>query len=195
MAPEALDQFNQDGSTLEMIGAEHSPGMEATSGSLSQALSQAGGVALARKLRREPGRVWVFMSDGELQEGQTWEAFAALAFYKLDNLGVYVDMNGQQCDGRVDTVMGVEPIQERLKAFGTRVVEVDGHDPAELARPAQTHPSGEGRPLIILARTDPCRGIDALRARAPKLHYIRFKNEQERKEYEEALARLKQTSL
>lgn len=192
MEPEALDQFNQDGSTLEMIGAEHSPGMATTSGSLSQALSQAGGTALARRLRRETGRVWVFLSDGELQEGQTWEAFAALAFYKLGNLGVYVDLNGQQCDGRMDTVMGVEPIRAKLEAFGARVCEVDGHDPDALAAPARTHAPEEGKPLAVLARTDPCRGIELLRARAPKLHYLRFKNDDERKAYQEAFARLNQ---
>ena len=73
--------------------------------SLGQAISQAGGIALARRLRGDTGRVWVFMSDGEFQEGQTWEAFAALAYYRLDNLGVYIDANGQQCDGLMDDVM------------------------------------------------------------------------------------------
>lgn len=190
LAPEALDHVNRDGSTMEMIGAEHSPGMEVTAGSLSQTLSQAGGVALARRLRRETGRVWVFLSDGELQEGQTWEAFAALSFYKLDNVGVYLDLNGQQCDGRMDTVMGIEPVREKLEAFGVRVAEVDGHDPEALAAPARTQAPGEGKPLAVLARTDPCRGIEALRARAPKLHYLRIKNEQERTGFEEVLERL-----
>jgi transketolase len=102
MSEDGLAQFNQDGSTVEMIGAEHSPGCEVTSGSLAQALSQAAGIALARKLRGEKGRVWVMMSDGEFQEGQTWEAFEVLSFYKLDNVGIYVDVNGQQCDGRME---------------------------------------------------------------------------------------------
>lgn len=195
LAPEALDQFNQDGSTLEMIGAEHSPGMETTSGSLAQALSQAGGVALARKLRHESGRVWVFMSDGELQEGQTWEAFAALAFHRLDQVGVYIDVNGQQCDGRTETVMKVDPIRERLEAFGAKVCEVDGHDPAALAAPALAHAAGDGRPLVVLAYTDPCRGIELLRARAPKLHYVRFKHEEERRAYAQILSSLRDESL
>ena len=81
MSARALDDFNRDGSTVELIAAEHSPGIEAMPGSLPQALSQAGGVALARKLRGEPGRTFVFMSDGEFQEGQTWEAIGALAFH------------------------------------------------------------------------------------------------------------------
>lgn len=189
MAPEGLEQFNQDGSSVEMIGAEHSPGMETTSGSLAQALSQAGGVALARRLRRESGRVWVFMSDGELQEGQTWEALAALSHYKLDNVGIYFDVNGQQCDGKMDTVMTVGPIKARLEAFGANVFEVDGHDVDALAAPADQ--PREGKPLVVLARTDPCRDLDLLRARAPKFHYIRFAGAEERRAYQEALEQMR----
>jgi transketolase len=185
MAPEGLEQFNADGSTVEMIGAEHSPGIETTAGSLGQALSVAGGVALARRLRGESGRVWVFMSDGELQEGQTWEAFAALSHYRLDNVGIYFDINGQQCDGQMDSVMTVEPIRDRLEAFGARVCEVNGHDVEALAAPARFGP--DGRPLVVLARTDPCRELDLLRERAPKLHYVRFTSDMERRRYEEAL--------
>jgi len=185
LSPEALDQFNRDGSTVELIGAEHSPGHEVTAGSLGQAISQAGGIALARKLRGDSGRVWVFMSDGEFQEGQTWEAFAAMAFHRLDNLGAYVDANGQQCDGKMDSVMNVEPLKARLEAFGAQVAEVDGHDATSLAAPAEARPAG--KPLVVLARTDPCRGLDLLRRRIPKLHYVRFKNEEERQGYQEAL--------
>ncbi|MCY2924910.1 MAG: transketolase, partial [Planctomycetota bacterium] len=136
LAEDALEQFNRDGSTLEMIGAEHSPGMEVMSGSLGQGLSQAGGIALARKLKGEGGRTWVFMSDGEFQAGQTWEALQTLAFYKVDRLGIYVDVNGQQCDGRTETVMNIEPLHERAAAFGCRVFRVDGHDAEALAAPA-----------------------------------------------------------
>jgi transketolase len=184
MDAEALEQFNQDGSTVEMIGAEHSPGCEVTCGSLGQALSQAAGIALARKLQNESGRVWVMMSDGEFQEGQTWEAFEVLNFYKLDNLGIFVDVNGQQCDGRMETVMDIEPLKTKLEAFGARVLEVDGHDVESLAAAAET--KHDGHPLVVLARTDPCKGLDALRARAPKLHYLRFTSTDERKIYEQA---------
>jgi transketolase len=185
LAPEALARFNQDGSTLEMIGAEHSPGMEVTTGSLGQALSQAAGIAMARRRRGDTGRVWVFMSDGELQEGQTWEALEVLAFYKLDNVGVYVDVNGQQCDGRMERVLAMEPLHAKIESFGARVFRVDGHDVEALAAPASLAP--DGRPLVVLADTDPCRGIDLLRERAPYLHYVRFKSEEERQRYAEAL--------
>ena len=184
MDAEALEQFNQDGSSVEMIGAEHSPGCEVTSGSLGQALSQAAGIALARKLRNESGLVWVMMSDGEFQEGQTWEAFEALNFYHLDNVGVYVDVNGQQCDGAMKDVMNIEPLKSKLESFGARVVEVDGHDVNVLASAANT--KRDGHPLVILARTDPCKGLEVLRTHAPKLHYLRFTSNDERNIYEQA---------
>jgi transketolase len=185
MAPEGLAQFNQDGSTVEMIGAEHSPGLEVTAGSLGQTLSQAGGVALARRLHKEPGRVWVMMSDGEFQSGQTWEALHALSYYRLDNMGIYVDVNRQQCDGRMLDVMNIEPLARKLEAFGMRVFQVNGQDVEALAAPADLAPNGQ--PLFVLAYTDPCAGLDILRARAPKLHYIRFKDAAERQLFQSTL--------
>jgi transketolase len=181
MAPEGLDQFNRDGSTVEMIGAEHSPGFEMMGGSLAQTLSQAGGIALARILRGHKGRIWVFMSDGEFQEGQVWEALQTLSHYKIDNIAVYIDANAQQCDGEIRNVMGIEPLDQRLQAFGARAIKVDGHDIAALSAAAAYR--GDGRPLAVVCSTDPCRGIDLLEKRRPKLHYVRFKSETERKEY------------
>ncbi len=181
MAPEGLAQFNTDGSTVEMIGAEHSPGMELTTGSFGQTLSQAGGIGLARRLRGETGRVWVFMSDGEMEEGQTWEAVQALAFHKLGNIGVYVDVNGQQVDGLIKEVMNIEPLQDRLEAFGARVVPVDGHDVTALAAPASL-PIDE-KPLFVLAYTNPSQGIPLLDERKPTVHFVRFKSETERQRY------------
>ena len=186
LGPDALDLFNKDGGTVEMIGAEHSPGVETTTGSLAQAISQAGGIALGRRLNGDTGRVWVYMSDGELQEGQTWEALQAMAWYKLDNVGIYIDMNGQQCDGKMDDVMNIEPIVDRLKSFGARVFEVDGHDINALLHPATLEP--DGRPLVVLARTDPTRGIPLLKERAPKLHTVKFKSTEERERYRLAYA-------
>jgi len=173
---------------VELIGAEHSPGHEVTAGSLGQCISQAGGIALGRRLKGETGRNWIFLSDGEFQEGQTYEAFAALAYHGLDNVGVYVDVNAQQCDGAMDAVMSVGPLADRLRAFGAIVHEVDGHDPEALAAPAASE--WRGGPLVVLAITDPCRGLDLLRARAPKLHYVRFKSAEEFAAYEAALAEL-----
>ncbi|HRE29114.1 MAG TPA: hypothetical protein PK954_20890, partial [Anaerolineales bacterium] len=78
--------------------------------------------------------------------------------YKLDRVGVYVDVNGQQCDGRMEDVLNIEPIAEKLAAFGARVVSVDGHDLDALAAPAELEP--DGRPLVVLAYTDPCRCLE-----------------------------------
>jgi transketolase len=185
MAPEGMAQFNRDGSTVEMIGAEHSPGMEVMSGSLGQGLSQAAGIAMARKLKGELGRVWVFMSDGEFQSGQNWEAMQAMAHHKINNIVIVVDVNGQQCDGEVCSVMTIEPFDKRLEAFGAEVHRVDGHNTEALAGLATIRPSD--RPLVILAATDPCRGLPLLETRAPKLHYLRFTSEEEKRQYAAAL--------
>jgi len=181
MAPDGLAQFNTDGSTVEMIGAEHSPGFSMMGGALAQTLSQAAGVALARKLKAEEGRTWVFLSDGEFQEGQTWETLAALAFYRLDRVIAYVDVNGQQCDGETKNVMTTEPLDKRIESFGCRALVVDGHDPVALNNAAEL-PS-DGRAVFVLCKTDPCRGIPILNERRPRLHYVRFTSEKERERY------------
>jgi transketolase len=183
----ALDQFNQDGSTVEMIGAEHSPGFESTTGSLAQALSTAGGIALGRRLKGETGKVYVFMSDGEFQEGQTWEALQALAFHNLDNVRVIVDVNRGQCDGPMSEVMNIEPLSLRIRAFGCSVDSVQGHDISTLAT-ALTRPTG--KPHFVLAYTDPVRGVPVLNERAPNLHYLRFTGEEERQRYADAFAQM-----
>lgn len=190
MAPEGLDMFNKDGGTVEMIGAEHSPGHEITSGSLGQGLSQAAGIALGRKLKNETGRQWVFMSDGEFQSGQTWETIQAMVFHKIDNIGIYVDVNRQQCDGPMTEVMNIEPLQGRLESFGARVFKVNGHDLDALAAPAELEP--DGRPLFVLAYTDTAKEMEPiLDERRPKLHYVRFKSGNEIQRYKAFLSTFK----
>lgn len=179
----ALDQFNVDGSTMEMIGAEHSPGVETTTGSLAQALSQGAGIALARQMRGEPGRTWVFMSDGEFQEGQTWETLQFASYYRLGKLRAVVDANGQQCDGAMDDVMNIEPIVERIRSFGCAVVAVDGHDMDQLVAEMDRDID---QPLIVIARTDPTHTLPLLQERAPVLHYLRFTSHEEREQYQAA---------
>ncbi|WP_232698121.1 transketolase [Brevibacillus daliensis] len=181
MSPESIDNFNIDGSTLEMIGAEHSPGFECTTGSLAQAISVAGGIALARKLKGEEGRIFTYMSDGEFQEGQTWEALQAASFYKLDNLAIIVDVNGQQLDGYTKDVMNIEPLASRCEAFGTRVFSVDGHDLEAIIKAAE--PANDGKPLVILTYTNSSQGIPMLEERKPFLHYVRFKSDEEEQKY------------
>jgi len=181
LAPEALSQFNRDGTRLEMIGGEHSPGHEVNGGSFGQAISQAAGIAVARRMKSETGLVFVFMSDGELQEGQVWEAVASMAFHKVGNVVCLVDVNGQQVDGRMADVMDMEPLDEKFRAFGAAVARIDGHDLDALdAALGILHPD---RPLVILADTSPYRDMDILKSRYPHLHYVRFRNEEERERY------------
>ncbi len=183
----ALDEFNVDGSTLEMIGAEHSPGVATTTGSLAQALSQACGITLARRMRDEPGRTWVFMSDGEFQEGQTWEALAFASFHGLSRLRAVVDANGQQCDGAMSSVGNIEPVVERIRSFGCDAVEVDGHDAAALEAAMSEEVD---KPYVIVARTDPARGLEVMARRAPLLHYVRFTSADERADFDAAFRRM-----
>lgn len=180
---DGLEKFNLDGSTVEMIGAEHSPGFESTTGSLAQAISQAGGIALARRIKGETGRTWVFMSDGEFQEGQTWEALNAIGHWGLHNVRVIVDVNGAQCDGPMDRVMNIEPLDERVAAFGWDARKVDGHDISALLDAGHAE---SDRPLMILCYTDPSRDLPLLNDRFPVLHYLRFTGDEERQKYQAA---------
>jgi transketolase len=188
MAEEGLLQFNKDGSSVEMIGAEHSPGMESMTGSLGQGISQAAGTALARKRNKEKGRVVLFMSDGEFQIGQTWEALQAMSHHMLDNMLIYVDVNGFQCDGKMCNVMDIEPLDKRLEAFGARVFRVNGHDIKRLAEVGELTP--DGRPIVVLCDTDAARGLEVLKSRAPKMHYVRFTSVEEKNRYIAAYAEL-----
>jgi transketolase len=169
---DCLAHTNADGSILEMIGAEHSPGFASTTGSLAQALSVAVGRALARKRFGRDGRVWALISDGETEEGQTWEALQAAANFELDNLTVFLDANGLQVDGWVVDVMRVEPLHEKARAFGWNVIEVNGHEPAELVEAVTALPSG--LPTLVVCRTNPIHRMPSLEGRH-QLHYIRFR--------------------
>jgi transketolase len=185
MQEDGLKEFNKDGSSVEMIGAEHSPGMESMTGSLGQGISQAAGVAMARKIKGDTGKVFVLMSDGEFQIGQTWEAVQAMSFHKLDNVYVYIDINGFQCDGEMKTVMNIEPLEKRLESFGARVFRVNGHNPEILCSLGNLPP--EGKPTFILADTIPYKDIEVLKSRYPKFHYLRFTSEEEKLHYQLAL--------
>jgi transketolase len=187
MAEEGLEMFNKDGSSVEMIGAEHSPGMEVHNGTLGIGLSTGAGLAYGRRLRGDSGEVCVFMSDGEVQEGQTWEAIQACAHHGIDNVWAIMDVNDQQCDGAMSSVMEVRDIATKMRAFGATVVEIDAHDLSAM-RQAKAEPH-EGQPLIILAHSSPTKGMEFLQRRFPRLHYVRFKSEQERDEMNHAIAK------
>jgi transketolase len=186
MAPAGLEMFNEDGSSVEMIGAEHSPGMEVHNGTLGIGLSTGAGLAFGRKRRGESGRVWVYMSDGELQEGQTWEAIQAAAHHQIDNLYAIMDVNKQQCDGSMESVMMVGNIARKFEDFGAVVVRINGHDIAAMRQAVKSpHPH---KPLIILADSSPFRGMRFLERRFPHLHYVRWASEEERIEMNVAIS-------
>mgnify|MGYP001192550010 FL=1 len=123
MSEEGLSMFNKDGSSVEIIGAEHSPGMEMHNGTLGIGLSTAAGIAYGRKLNNEKGQTCVFMSDGELQEGQIWEAIQVSVYYKLDNLWAIIDVNEQQVDGAMADVLDIGDINKKINFFSESNIE------------------------------------------------------------------------
>ncbi|MDR3232348.1 MAG: hypothetical protein LBT46_01540 [Planctomycetaceae bacterium] len=182
MDEKGMEFYDRDGSTVEMIGAEHSPGMEVTTGSLGQGISQAAGMAWVRKRLGDSGRVVMLMSDGECQSGEFWEAVQAMSFHQLGNMLIYVDVNGYQCDGKMETVMNLEPFHKRLKAFGANVFRTNGHSIKKLLKFAGKMKAD--KPTFVLCDTDPCRGMKILQRRCPKFHYVRFTDPKEKAEYQ-----------
>lgn len=135
------------------------PGVEISSGSLGQGLSVANGMALSAKIYDKGYRTYVLMGDGELQEGQVWEAAMTAAHYKLDNIVAFVDANNLQIDGNVEDVMGVEPLDKKWESFGWNVIKVDGHSFEELISALDTARETKGKPTLILAKTTKGKGV------------------------------------
>jgi transketolase len=135
------------------------PGIEVCTGSLGQGLSMANGMAMGFKLDSLENRVYTLLGDGELQEGQVWEAAMAASHYKLDNLCAFVDSNGLQIDGEVSKVMGVAPIAEKFRAFGWHAIEIDGHDIAAIIDSLGQASQVNGKPTVIVAKTVKGKGV------------------------------------
>ena len=129
------------------------PGVDMSTGSLGQGISCACGMALGAKHQGKSFRVYTLLGDGEIQEGQVWEACMFAVHYKLDNLCVIVDNNGLQIDGAVDKVMSPYPIDEKLKAFGFHVVVIDGHDFDQIEAAMNTARATKGQPTAIVMKT------------------------------------------
>ena len=134
------------------------PGVDLTTGSLGQGMSTATGAALGNKLDGRDSHVFVFVGDGECDEGQVWEASMAAAHYGLDNLTVIIDNNGLQIDGRNDEVMSLGDLPAKLRAFGFDLHEIDGHDLDAIAA-ALDAPTASGKPKCILAHTVKGKGV------------------------------------
>ncbi len=135
------------------------PGVEVGSGSLGQGLSIALGMALAAKLDNKEQRVYCLMGDGEVQEGNIWEAAMAAAQFKADNLCGILDNNGFQIDGRIEEVMGLEPLADKWKAFGWNVIRCDGHNIEQLLHSFEEAKRVKFKPSIIIARTVKGKGV------------------------------------
>jgi transketolase len=135
------------------------PGVDVCTGSLGQGLSQAIGLALSARLAGRSTRVYALLGDGEVQEGQIWEAAMAAAHYRLDNLCAIVDHNGLQIDGEVAKVMNVAPLGPKFLAFNWHVLEVDGHDIQAISRALDDAAKTEGQPTMIVARTVKGKGV------------------------------------
>ncbi len=142
------------------------PGVDMSTGSLGQGISAACGMALAAKKQNNPCRVYALLGDGEIQEGQVWEAFMFAAHYKLDDLCAVIDNNGLQIDGPVDQVMSPYPILDKLRAFGWEAVEIDGHDFDALEGAFGQARSVKGRPFAIVMRTTKGKGVSFMEDQA-----------------------------
>lgn len=135
------------------------PGLESSAGSLGQGLSLSVGAALGLRMDKKTNRVYCLMSDGEHEEGQTWEAIMCAGHYKLDNLCGIVDDNRLQIDGPVEEVMGVEPLADKYRAFRWHVIECDGHDVAALIKAFDEAAAFKGKPSVIIAHTIKGKGV------------------------------------
>lgn len=165
-----LSTYGADRSRLDMSTLDTTPGVEVIGGSLGHGLGQGVGQALGLRMDGHGARVFVELSDGEMQEGATWEAAMAGSHFKLDNLVALVDCNGIQADGRI--VLDMEPIAVKWTAFGWDTQEIDGNDLAAIVEALQKARSASGRPKAIVLRTLPGKGVPTLESRE-KAHFVR----------------------
>ncbi len=165
-----LANYARDGSLLTSHPNHLVPGIEFSTGSLGHGLPVGCGLALFAQRRRAPWRTVVLMSDGELDEGSNWEAFLFAAHHRLDNLLAIVDFNKIQSLGHVSAVMNLEPLAEKLRAFGWSVREIDGHDHAAIGEALSELPADVGRPTVIIAHTVKGKGVSFMEDRL-KWHY------------------------
>ena len=142
------------------------PGVDMSTGSLGQGISAACGMALAAKKQNNPCRVYALLGDGEIQEGQVWEAMMFAHHYTLDNLCAVIDNNGLQIDGPVDQVMSPYPILDKLRAFGWEAVEIDGHDFDQMEAAFAQAGTVKGRPFAIVMKTTKGKGVSFMENQA-----------------------------
>ena len=142
------------------------PGVDMSTGSLGQGLSVANGMALSSKLNSDGLRVYCLVGDGEIQEGQIWEAAMSASHYKLDNLCVIVDNNNLQIDGEVDKVKNIYPLDEKFESFGFEVLKIDGHNIAQIIEAFEKAKKVKGKPTVIIANTIKGKGVSFMENQA-----------------------------
>jgi transketolase len=156
---EKLWSLRQMGSDLQGHADRRAIGVEVSSGSLGQGLSVALGISLAAKMDRKDYRVYVLLGDGEIQEGNIWEAAMAISHYKCDNLCAILDYNGFQIDGKTKDIMNLEPLIAKWQAFGWYTIEIDGHNMKQILSAYQEAMTIKGKPSIIIAHTIKGKGV------------------------------------
>lgn len=183
---ENLKTFRQIDSFLQgHPDMKNTPGVDMTTGSLGLGISAACGMALSAKIYKDSYRVYSILGDGEVEEGQVWEAAMFAAHYQLDNLCAFVDVNGLQIDGPTETVMNSAPLCDKFRAFGWHTIEIDGHDFEQIAAALQEAGQTVGQPTMILAKCIKGKGVSFMEnqvgwhGKAPK-----------QEEYEQAVAEI-----
>ena len=158
-----LEEYCKDGSKLIGIGTRNGvPGIEATTGSMGHGLPIGVGMAYALKLQKRKSRVFVIMSDGECDEGTTWESALIAAHHRLDNLVVIIDFNKWQSFGRTKDVLNLNPIVDKWKAFNWMVQQIDGHDFAQIEKAMKKSLKNKNKPSLIVAHTIKGKGLSAI---------------------------------
>ena len=183
-----LNTYGADGSRLEMAGSDFTPGFEMTGGSLGHGLPQGVGMALGLRLGGRNGRIFVMLSDGELQEGVTWEAAMAGAHYNLDHLFAFIDCNNQQADGSPSDVLNIEPVPDKWSAFGWDTQRINGNDIDAIVAGIEHAKQQVGRPHAIVMDTLMGKGVPLFETRE-KAHFIRVETgewQQAREQLEES---------
>jgi transketolase len=164
---ESLDTLRKINSILQgHADSHHTPGVELTAGSLGQGLSFSIGVALAGRLSSKTYRVYTLLGDGECDEGQVWEAAMSAAHFKVDNLTAIVDNNGLQIDGWNKDVMNLNPFNDKWKAFGWHVIDIDGHNIPQLLEAFKESQSIKSKPSVIIAHTIKGKGVSFMENQA-----------------------------
>lgn len=166
------------------------PGIDMSTGSLGQGLSVANGMAISSKMNHEGYRVYCLLGDGEIEEGQVWEAAMTASKYKLDNLCVVVDSNNLQIDGTVEEVKGLDNIEGKFKNFGFNTIIVNGHDMQQLIDSFETAKLTKGKPTAIIAKTIKGKGVSFMEGKAE--WHGKAPNEEE---YEQAIKELKENKF